>query len=243
VLPSPERPSHYRGRELNSILSVLNDRRPAVVTLTGGPGMGKTSLIDAVRIRAASRGWQVAGGGEHTRLAVDPGTRAEPFRQAVLGSFREPDDTRVVRARRADAVAIRGHAARFDPFVDELARLSPVLLLIDDYRPSPTFAEWFEGSFLRAVRGSRMPVVVLIAPPDPERQLVELATDPIELDPLDPDVVRAELKRLNAALEPPLGETELEVYVREVNTPQLLDSLTHVLALASRHEGEDRGGA
>ena len=236
MLHTPDRPAKYRRRELSEILRILNERRAAVITLTGGPGMGKTSLIDSVRSGAATRGWAIAGGGEHGRLAVDPGTRDHQFRRAVLASFREPDDSGVVSARRAAAVSVGGLAV---PFVDELARLSPVLLLIDDYRPSPLFAEWFEDTFLKAIRASPTPVVVVIAPPDPERSLDHLATDCIELEPLEPDVVRSVLMGLNAKLEPPLGESELDVYVREARTPQLLDSLMHVLALASRRNGRD----
>lgn len=236
MLHWPDRPHHYRSRELNRILEILNDRRPAVIVLTGAPGMGKTSLLDAVRTRAARRGWAIAGGGEDSRLAVDPGTRDHQFRRAVLDSFRQPDDSRSIRARREGAVSGPIRAARVDPFVDELARISPVVLLIDDYRPSPTFAEWFEDDFLVAVRACAAPLVVALAPPDTGRPLDHRATDPIELQPLETEVVRSALLELDAKLDPPLNESELEVYLHEVDTPLLLDSLTRVLALAFRHE-------
>jgi hypothetical protein len=238
VLKTPDRPALYRRRELTDIVGILHERRPAVIELAGGPGMGKTSVIANVRRAAAGRGWAIARGGDEDRFAVDPRTRDVEFRRTVLASFREPDDSGVVRARRAAAVAARGPAVQSDPFVDELARLSPVLLLIDEYRPSPAFAQWFEASFLGAVRDSRMPIVVIVAAPDSEQSLGDLATDRIELAPLEPKLVRSILMGLDGKLDPPLRDDEIEVYVRGVQTPQLLDSLMRVLALASKRRGD-----
>jgi hypothetical protein len=194
--------------------------------------MGKTSLLDAVRSRAAARGWMIAGDGGV--LNVNPGTSEQAFRHAVITSFEQTENTGLDHARREAALSTSSSGERLDPFVDELARLSPVLLTIDDYRASAIFAAWFEESFLRAVRASRAPLVVVIAPSDTGRALDHLATHPIELRPLDDEVVRSVL--LGLELDPPLTGDELEEYVSEVATPLMLDSLVRVLALASRND-------
>jgi hypothetical protein len=231
--PLPSR--DLRAPELDQIVGLLAARRPAVITVCGPPGMGKTSLLRAVRDRAVTRGWVVAGGAEGSRVAVDATMQRHNFMTAVLraaGQSREATGgpSTAPPARRD----VRG--GRMDPFVEELCRRAPLVVLIDDYRPNPLFEAWFEGTFLPDVRASRSPLVVCVAQRALGRRLEPLATHVVQLGPLDPKLVRRRLLMLDG-LEPPLSDDELDVYCREAETPLLLESLMRVLSLASRGEG------
>jgi hypothetical protein len=122
--------------------------------------------------------------------------------------------------------------AEIDPLVIALAGRTPLLLLIDDYRPGPAFAAWFEGSFLPDVRRAGAPLVVVITQP-PQSPLERLATDVVKLGPLGRRLVRKTLKDL-PELDPPLKKKELNDYVAAAQRPDVLSSLVRVLSLSSR---------
>ncbi len=232
MLSAPDRSSSFRAKELHQLLDILGERRAAVVLITGPPGMGKTSFLRALRERARARGWVTAGvdGGP---VAIDPRTREQRFRAAVMDAISDdaaPDQAE--RARRDAAITRPLHdTRRADPFLEVLARRSPVLLLLDDYRPSPSLAEWFELSFLPHVRELESPVVVVVTQTARAGRVAEIATDWLELGSLDPEAVRATLLAIGG-IAPPLGDAELEYYAHEVRTPLALESLVEVLGLA-----------
>jgi hypothetical protein len=207
----------FRRRELESLLGVLAARQPAVVVITGDPGMGKTSLLADFRVSAVAQGWSAVGGGRD-RLSIDPRMGEPDLRRALLGT--------------ADAPPAPGPSAPGpEPFVKDLARHAPLLLLIDDYRPSPAFGRWFETDFLRAVLRCGTELVVAMAKRPGTRPLEAVATEVLDLGPLDDEVVRSALETMLPPLEPALSPTELEHYVRGANSPAVLASLIRVLSL------------
>lgn len=239
-------PPYFRPRELDRILAVLGRKRPAVVVLTGAPGMGKSGVLDALRSRAAAQGWAIGGSyGDH-RLVVEPRTTQETFREDVVGTLQEAAEAATTAPHGpASALAAssplvhRARSVNADPVVAELARRSggnPVLITIDDFRPSPAFGSWFERRFVPALLASELPIVVAMAERLGGVDVRASATEVIELGPLSPDFVRQALSAISDKLDPPLSDHEFTVYGREARSPVLLDSLLRALALAEARE-------
>jgi hypothetical protein len=218
----------FRPRELERVLAMLGERRPAVILVTGDPGMGKTSFLSAVRGGAAALGWATAGGEPDGRLVIHPHTRDPEFREAVLAMLPATDKRRL-----GAEVSAPSASGAPELFAAELGRLAPLLVLIDDYRPSPSFAEWFERGFLPAVPRRDASLVVVVAERPGTRPLEALATETLELGPLESAVVRSALLGMLPPLEPPLSEQELEQYVSAAKNPVVLASLIRVLSLGS----------
>ena len=88
-----------RARELAHLHAVLAARRPALVVLTGAPGMGKTTLLETWAARATALGWEVAGGDASRRLAVESVDGRAGFRAALLAATCESRRRRAARSR------------------------------------------------------------------------------------------------------------------------------------------------
>ena len=227
-----------REAEHRALYEVLAARQPAVVLVCGSPGMGKTWLLRELRARTTSESWYVASDLDGGDLRIDPQTSPRDFRSGVLDAIKtEPGDDRS-RIRRETAKADPpAHSRRLDPFVEELARHAPVLIIIDDYRPGAAFARWFEGSFLPQARECAAAVVVVVAQPLGGGRLAGLATVPgVELSGLAPDEIRWVLQRDTADVDPPLSGEELDVYAQEIRNPQELGSLIRALTFTTGQE-------
>jgi RecA/RadA recombinase len=228
---APNARRHFRRRELDVLLGILSARRPAVVDVSGEPGMGKSELLKELSLRASALGWAVAGGEDARRLAIAPSTSEREFRRTVLAASPPPP-----KEVHESGLHRTPPKHRIEPLVDELSRRAPLLALIDDYRPSPTFAHWFESRFLADVKASDAAVVVTVAQRPGGRPLQEVASDVVALGPLDPELVREELGELLPLLEPPADEAEISTYVSAAKSPLILDALIRTLTLARRPE-------
>jgi hypothetical protein len=224
-----------REPEIAAALSVLADRRPAVLLVCGAAGAGKSVLMRVVAERAAAQGWNVASELHGDVPPLHPDITERRYRDEVLSAvLRGARDDPHSRSRREAAVEGTVVPRRgLDPFIDELGRHAPVLLAIDDYRPSRLFAEWFEGAFLPQLGRCGAPVVVAIAHRPGGGRLATRATDTIDLDDLDAGRVRELLERLRDRVSPPLEDDEIERYAHEARNPLVLSSLVRVLTFTA----------
>jgi hypothetical protein len=127
--------------------------------------------------------------------------------------------------------------------ISQLASLGSILLLVDDYQPGEEFQAWFTGVFLEELRRSTVSFVVVAAgTPD---QVKGLPYDEyIQLRPMSEDRIRSYFQEVALQLNPPLGEDELETYVRAVvERPDRIYGLMHVLQLARPARQTDLSGA
>jgi len=123
--------------------------------------------------------------------------------------------------------------------VDQLSRWECVLLIVDGYRPQPSFADWFTNSFIPEVKNAEVPVVILVA--DQSGKLAELrpfADEVVTLGPLDPQAVKQHFKSIGQQVAPPMKAAELDVYVKVASKdPAKLAILSRVLRLSQPGEG------
>lgn len=211
----------FRTRELKQLLAILARRGPAVIVVRGAPGMGKTMLMGELRGSALVHGWAVAGGDREAPLSIGPRTTDLTFLQDVLTSAGLTAD---------GAPQPRGVK---DLVFQELVRRTPLLVIVDDYRPGEEFAHWFERDFVSLVRTCTVPLVLALPHRPGGGGIEKLATDVVALEELDAAVVRAVLHQLAPRLEPTPTADELDCYADEARTPEVLDSLVRVLSLAT----------
>lgn len=111
---------------------------------------------------------------------------------------------------------------------------SPVLIVIDGYRPNAEFERWLVHVFVDQCKKALVPVLILIA--DRESHIEPLrffADEVITLGPLDPAAVRSHFSSIGDQLVPRMEAAELERYVEAAcQDPTLISSLTHVLVMA-----------
>lgn len=234
----PDAPLFFRTQELDRILAIVGQKRPAVIVLTGAPGMGKTGLLDTLRARAAADGWAIGGTTGDHKLTVDPRTTPGRFREQLVATLSEPHQPEHTIATTSSLVQ-RTRSVDADPVVADLAERSgggPVLITIDDFRPSPAFSSWFERRFVPGLLTSGLPIAVVMAERLGGADVRASATAVIELGPLPVELVKGSLAELSETLDPPLSENEFSVYAREARSPALLDSLLRALSLAEAPE-------
>lgn len=253
-------PDLYPGREHDlAVLERALDERAHVLVVAGGAGMGKTTLLRALALRAAERGWAAPW------LEVTARTTEQELTGRLEGMLVEtpPDPEGRVElpggpgappqhcvksflARAASAglawaggeslpVAIASAMLRGDGsqgLADLLRRNAPLLICVDPYRPSESLEGWFEGTVLGQVRRIEEPVAVVLAVEgDAGERLRRLGTV-VNLGPLPSDAVRHRLQPLAAAARPPASPAELAAWVHAARRrPETLEELERLLGL------------
>lgn len=235
-----------RDQELERLDAVLQRRRPAVVIVSAEAGIGKTTLLRAAALRAAEGGWATTHSEGEGELEVTQTTAYQDFSDrlsARLGispdepGLETPSAPEPLPAMAAP-LSQRAAGKPFDPLVRRLHQHSPVLLLIDGFRPSARFSRWFHSVFVAQVAKTGAPIVVIIADRPREVEALEAAADLVlQLQPPDAAAVRRHFQALGERLAPPMGKTELEVYVQATRQkPEILDTLTRLLRLIQTAE-------
>jgi hypothetical protein len=215
-----------RERELERFQYVLARETPAFVLLVGDTGMGKSTLLRAVRSWAERDGWTVIPGIDQPDLSVALGTTVERFASTVY-ELLDSD---------GPAGAIENAPQRdLDLLVQQLAAFR-TLLVVDGYRADTSFASWFKHKFLRDVRRAGRPLVVVVSEtPGIEEALGVHADELLELTELGREAVSRHFEMLGRHLDPPMDAAELEVYVEaSLAQPEVAARLTRVLQLATR---------
>jgi len=224
----PVRTSALPGREaeLGRVLAVLDRRAPAVVSIRGARGSGKSAVTTAVVAEAARRGWCVTPYVDGRGVRVSGWTSETALCQDLAGALElpavPPPDT------------LRGLV----PLLLGRAAETPVLVVLDPYAPSTRLASLLRRHVLGRVRGSGLPVVLLVVT---RGRLQGLPAD-LELEVLPPreDGVACALQAAAQGVVPPLGDDELAAYVAAARgRPRLLASLTALLPLSRPGAGHE----
>ncbi len=235
-----------RDDELAQLDAVLQKRDPAVIIVSAAAGMGKTTLLRAAALRAIEQGWATTHSHADAEIEVSQTTTAQDFSsevqarldlpstEPVLESLPEPELLHAMTSPPASRTA-----SRFvHPLVRQLRQRAPVLLLIDGYRPSPRFGDWFRDIFLGHIRKTETPIAVIISdrPRDVEG-LTPAADLVVALKPPNADAVRRHFEAIGERLAPPMQTAELNEYIQAARRkPEILDTLTRLLRLVQENE-------
>jgi hypothetical protein len=235
-----------RRQVFETIVARLAAPKPGVIVVSGETGSGRTHLLGHLAAAAEKLGYQVLAGTDADPVAIEPSTTMADVRRRLAGL----DDTGTAvddqmaggePASASPQRGIKGAVRRgFDlAFLqwDEtreisalFARLAPLMVAIDGFRPNPTFELWFKVVLIPRLRRSHHRVAVIIAGgPGAVQSLEDLADLFVRLGPLDADEVRAQLAQAAVGFSPPLTELELDRYVAAAAAqPAVLSALTSV---------------
>jgi hypothetical protein len=244
-----------RDEQLGVLEAALDAARPALVLVTGRVGGGKSTLLHAVRGQAQARGWHAAPPDPSPSLVVNRDMTPKSFSESLGAWLRRSAPAVAIDAgpsldaqglSREVAGPPRKPAAPGERTADrEVARLlkrlreaAPVMIAIDGYRPNRAFGRWFASELVPALKESRLPALVVIAHDfELGPELLEHADERLVLGALDEALTERYFRGLAAGMQPPMDEAELREYARAAaERPELLGSLSRVLALAAHEE-------
>lgn len=234
-----------RRQVFEAIVSKLDSPKPGVIVVAGGAGSGRTYLLQHLTRAAEERGYQVLSGTAADPVAILPTTTMADVRRRLAA---------MSDAGAADAVAdttdptpqqsgVKGAVRRgFDRVMSQLgetleisgllAQLAPLLVAVDGFEPSPSFALWFTAVLIPQLRTLDGQVAfVITGGPETVRLLTELSDLYVTLGPLDADEVRAHLLGAAIGFSPPLTSAEIDRYVAAaVAEPAVFSALSMVFA-------------
>ena len=240
-----------RDAELDRVDDLLAEPSPALVLVVGDPGRGKSAFMREAAARAAKRGWNVARSDDRGDFSITPSTSTIDVGRRLRRMLNLPARAAVRAAHLARAKAAPSELTGSEAFADsirqseeapwpgldellrDLGKRSPVLVLIDGYRPSEGFERSFTGAFLPALMEGRHPVAVVIAERDaPLDNLKPLATEEMPFDPVTPGPVRVYLDEVTRGGACPLSPEELDAYAAAcARDPDLIGSFARLLTL------------
>jgi hypothetical protein len=212
-----------RRQTFRAIRSRLASSQPSLVIVSGPAGSGRTHLLGYLSAAAESLGYRVLQGTDSDPVTVGPSTTTADLRRRLQNL--NPPDTRQPGPRGDEAQEIAGL----------FRRLSPLLVLVDGFRPAADFASWLTDALIPRLRqtGGRIAAVVTDNA-ESLRCLRPLADLAVSLGPLNAGEVRGELSQAATGLSPGLTEEELNSYVEAAAAePATLSALLTVFRTCS----------
>ena len=219
--------------ELERLRGVLHQGTASVVVVSGPAGAGKTPLLARLRAEAVTMSWSVVGPVRITPAST-PDTLIEPLTAFPAQRLDRPDQ---LLGRRLDSGAVgqQRAAEAASPLIASLRRRVPLLLVIDDYQPSPDFDEWFAERFLppQLMDLDLALAVVVATRPGNEPKIEGIPNVLIPVMPLSNDHLLRYFVGIGDLLSPPARPQEVKAWVEAVQAkPALIDPLVRSLAFA-----------
>lgn len=237
-----------RDTELRLLRAPLERHTAALALVCGEAGIGKSTLVRAVREEARQRHWLVIPNDDE---AIEVGygdndvTFLREFKRQLTHALTQRGDEPIARAEEepphqrvrakvksllagTELPAMTPGRRRSSELSSQLRQAAPVAVTVNLHAPDTGMARWF-GKLWRDIRAEDGPVVVLaMLDEDPEPSLATAADQIIRLGPLGRDEV---LVRLVAAAGQ-LPMRELIDYAEVIrNDLRLFDSYLRLLPL------------
>ncbi|AHG91678.1 hypothetical protein J421_4141 [Gemmatirosa kalamazoonensis] len=225
-----------RGTRLRQVVEALGRAAPSVVLLNVPAGMGQTTFLGALATAATDEGWRVVHADADGEFTVARDTRPDAFAKRLRDALDVAEPSAITGGTRDFAVDASTQRPVQDPVLEALREhRDRWLLLLDGFRPSPTFAAWFRDTFVGDLLAHGRAAVVVA---DTDSALEPFATLPHErvtLGALDRDEVRDLFRALAPTTEPPLTAEEIEQYTEaSVWRPDVVGALYRLLTLPMR---------
>lgn len=214
-----------RRQTFRTIKSRLAASQPSLVIVAGPAGSGRTHLLRGLAAAADGLGYRVLQGTDSDQVTIGPSTTIADVRR------------RLQNLMPADSPRARAAASGDDTqgIVELFRRLSPLLVLVDGFRPAADFASWLTDSLIPQLQQTDSRVAAVVTDnAEPLRALRPLADLAVTLGPLNAGEVRSELCQAATRLSPDLTHQELDRYVEAaVAEPATLSALLTVFRTCS----------
>ncbi|MEK8029242.1 AAA family ATPase [Ideonella sp. DXS29W] len=259
-----------RERELQALLGAVERARggpPASVAIVGGPGLGKTRLVEEFLRRPELQGWRVLTGYCESYLGAEP---LQPFLQMLRGLLNLPAGAPGALPWSSaawsafDALGDEGRAARdalaaawplvmaddtrrvpagsavglIGAVFDACAALQPMLLVLDDWQ----WADEASQQALDALLALPHPVLIVLAMRPGAEPWADARAARIELMPLDLAQAQQAMGHLLPGADPFLAG---EIFRHAGGNPLFIEELCHHAGAAQGRQVPEQalGGA
>jgi hypothetical protein len=210
----------------------LARRQPAVLTVVGPRGSGKSFVTDTVVSRAAALGWNITPYREGRGIRAGAGTTDRDLATDIATALDiDPlrPGRRVLRSLARDLV--------------DVGRRTPLLVVLDPFAPGDELLDHIVHDFLATLRGSASPVVVLVVSRTSLRDVLPVDFELAVTVPAE-DEVRTSIARVVSGAGIELAPGELDAYVTAARrSPRVLKSLLTVLPYGAVPVEDDRTAA
>ncbi len=231
-MSTAEHEATERLTELTELAQALAPHRPALITLTGPGGSGKSFVATAFLRAATESGWQVTSYRNGRGIRVGAGTTVDDVVHDVSAALGISTDTTGRRPLRRLTERLGSHAQR-----------TPSIVVLDPYAPEPALEDRLKKDLFDPVRSSSEPVVLLIMSRTSLRKRLNPDLE-IEIATPSADSLRARLRAVTSTPDAAIDETELSQYVAAArSSPRLLASLLAVLPLGVPSSDQPDGAA
>jgi hypothetical protein len=226
-----------RSRLFETIISELSSPKSELILVTGSAGSGRTHLLRHLVAEAPQLGYHVAMANDGELVTIEPSTSIADvrlFAEKVANDIAQDSSIVPEHQPTPSGLAEAKHIAAI------LRELTPLLVVIDGFRPASAFQAWFTDLLIPRLRGRGGRVSAVVADrAEALEPLARFSDLTVALGPLDPDEARMYLRNAAEGLSPELTTDELERYVAAtVTEPGLFRALLAVFeASGHRHSG------
>lgn len=202
---------------------------PQCVALAGGPGLGKSRLLEAVATEAAAAGCQVLRGYCEAFQRSEP---LQPFLQ-VLRALAGRQDGIAAAAERTLAAAAVPAATALAPLLATVAEQQPLLLLLDDWQ----WADDASQQVLDAVRALDRAVFVLLATRGGAESVLPGAVKTLAVEPLTLEAAERTIRALLPGADP---FVVADIHHHAGGNPLFIEELCHAAASDAGERAPER---
>lgn len=234
-----------RGREYDRLVGQISIDHPAIVVVSGPPGSGRTDIVRRLATVADEMQFHCLGVNE--QLVVERATKLSDILRVLEAQPRVERPAQNSSTSRSgwlktvfELAESRIESANTEKnLLQRLARLAPLYLAVEGYRPSPTFDSWIRNRLAPWIRREQIAIMLIITgSPREVASISDIADVTIELGSLDlPEVVEF-FKSQFSSIEPPGSTTEIQQYANAAaSQPSLVSAFQRVLSAIEEGDG------
>jgi energy-coupling factor transporter ATP-binding protein EcfA2 len=215
-------------KELKEFQTILDQKKPVLIIVTGNQGMGKSTFLQMTAKVAEHQNWNLL------EFSIGLDTTRKDFEQKLKSEFKGNESGISPALGQNQSAAEKERDNKLSqPIVQELKYQCPVVLQIDGYQPGSQFELWFTSEFIPGIKNSGASIIVVVADhPSAIDRLIELSNHKIQLKGINKRKVKEQIKSLNTDYKLSLNSAEEKIYLDAIaEKPFLFNPLKRILLL------------